>query len=63
MLSVLPPQDVKIGSLELNHVLFVSLSGAPNDARAKGFDGALTMGVFRRVFIFHVDHFAILEPR
>lgn len=62
MFSVLPPQDVKIGPLELSRVTFVSLPGTQKDARAKGFDGNLTLGLFRRVFIDHADHFAVLEP-
>ena len=61
--SVLPPQDVKIGSLRLSGVPFVSLPGPQQDSRAKGFDGLLTLGLFRRVFIAHADHFAILDPK
>jgi hypothetical protein len=61
--SALPPQDVKIGSLRLRGVPFVSLAGTQKDSRAKGFDGVLTFGLFRRVFIASSDHFAILEPR
>jgi aspartyl protease len=61
--SVLPPQDVKIGSLKLSRVPFVSLAGTQKDSRAKGFDGVLTLGLFRRVFIAHADHFAVLEPK
>jgi hypothetical protein len=63
MFPALPPQDVKIGSLKLTAVLFVSLGRNQKDARAKGFDGVLTFGLFRRVFIAHADHFAVLEPR
>jgi hypothetical protein len=61
--SALPPQDVKVGSLALSGVPFYSLDGNQKDARAKGFDGILTFGLFRRVFIASADHFAILEPR
>jgi hypothetical protein len=61
--SALPPQDVKIGSLELSGVPFFSLAGIQKDSLAKGFDGVLTIGLFRRVFIDQSDHFAILEPR
>jgi hypothetical protein len=61
--SALPPQDLKIGSLRLPGVPFVSLAGTQKDSRAKGFDGVLTLGLFRRVFIAPADHFAILEPR
>ncbi len=60
--SALPPQQVKIGSRELSDVPFFSLAGVQNDSRAKGFDGVLTMGLFRRIFIDHADHFAVLEP-
>ena len=63
ILSALPPQDVKIGSLELPGVPFFSLTGIQKDAREKGFDGVLPTELFRRVFIDHADHFAVLEPR
>jgi Aspartyl protease len=62
-LSVLPPQDVKIGSLELRLVPFFSLADIQEDARLKRFDGVLPSGLFRRVFIDHADRFAVLEPR
>ena len=61
--SALPPQDVKIGSLKLRGVPFASLPRTQQDARAKGFDGNLTLGLFHRIFIDHADHFAVLEPR
>jgi hypothetical protein len=61
--SALPPQEVKIGSLQLSRVPFFSLAGIQKDARVKGFDGLLNTGLFRRVFIDHADHFAVLEPR
>ena len=63
MFPAFPPQDVKIGSVKLTGVLFVSLGRNQTDAHAKGFDGDLTLGLFRRVFISHGDHFALLEPR
>ena len=59
----LPPQDVKIGLLELSRVPFFTPAGIQNDARVKGFDGILPTGLFRRVFIDHADHLAVLEPR
>ena len=62
ILSALPPQDVKIGSLELHGVPFFSPS-TEKDAFVKGFDGVLTTELFRRVFIDHADHFAVLEPK
>ena len=42
--SALPPQDVKISSLELSRVPFFSLAGIQKDARVKGFDGVLPNG-------------------
>jgi hypothetical protein len=61
-LSVMPPQDVTIGSLKLPDVTFLS-APAGKDSYAKRFDGVLTMGLFRRVFVDHTDRFVILEPR
>jgi Aspartyl protease len=61
--SALPPQDMKIGSLQLSRVPFFSLAGVQKDARVKGFDGVLPTGLFRRVFIDYADHFAVLEPK
>ncbi len=61
--SALPPQDLKIGPLELTGVLFFTLAGSQKDSMAKGFDGVLTIALFRRVFIDHTGHFAILESR
>jgi hypothetical protein len=58
----LPPQDMEIGSLELPRVPFFSAT-TEKDSFVKGFDGVLTTGLFRRVFIDHADHFAVLEPR
>jgi hypothetical protein len=56
-------QDVRIGSLKLSGVPFVSLAGTQKDSRSKGFDGVLALELFRRVFITHADHFAILDPK
>jgi hypothetical protein len=62
ILSALPPQVVKIGSLQLSGVSFFSTTAEKNSF-AKGFDGVLTTGLFSRVFIDHADRFAVLEPR
>jgi hypothetical protein len=62
ILSALPPQVVKIGSLELSGVSFFSTT-TEKSSYVKGFDGVLTTGLFRRVFIDHADRFAVLEPR
>ena len=61
--SALPPQDLKVGPLQLPRVPFFSLAGIEQDARLKGFDGVLPTGLFQSVFIDHADHFAVLVPR
>lgn len=63
LLSALPPQEVKIGSLELPDVTFFTLPPARRDSSNKRFDGFLSMNLFRSVFISYVEHFAILQPR
>jgi predicted aspartyl protease len=60
--SVLPLQRMKIGSLEMPGVPFLSLDRNEQDAHAKGFDGILTFGFFRRVFICPAEKFVVLEP-
>jgi Aspartyl protease len=60
--SPLPPQEVKIGSLKMPGVAFFSTT-TEKDSFVQGFDGVLNTGLFRRVFIDHSDHFAVLEPR
>lgn len=62
ILTALPPQDLKIGSLELHGVPCFSAT-TEKDSFVKVFDGVLTTELFRRVFIDHADHFAVLEPK
>ena len=58
----MPPQDLKIGSLEFPKVSFFTFADSQKDSRTSAFDGLLTLGLFRRVFICHADHFAVFEP-
>jgi|SRR6516164_8068101 hypothetical protein len=60
--NVLPPQDMKIGSVQFPRVSFVTMEGVEKNPRTSEFDGLLTMGLFRRVFINHEERFAVLEP-
>ena len=60
--TALPAQDVRIGSVGISNVKFITLAGARKDARTSEFDGLLTTGLFRRVFICHTEHFAVLDP-
>jgi hypothetical protein len=57
----LPPQNLKIGSLEIAHVPFVTFSAAQKNAHTSDFDGLLPIGIFKTVFINYADHFAVLE--
>jgi hypothetical protein len=59
--SALAAQDVKIGSLELLNVSFLTPANAQQNQSITEFDGILTTWLFKRVFIDHSDHFAILE--
>jgi hypothetical protein len=61
--STLPPQDLKIGPLEFPKVSFVTFADPQKDSRTSAFDGLLTLGLFRRVFICHTDHFVILDSQ
>jgi hypothetical protein len=58
----LPAQQVKIESLELQAVPFFALAASGKDAERTDYDGLLTTGLFKRVFIDHADHFAVLDP-
>jgi len=62
-LSGLPAQQVKIDSLELRAVPFFVLAAKGNDPANADFDGLLSTGLFRRVFISHAEHFAVLEAQ
>ena len=60
--SALPPQEVKIGSIRLHNVTFMALAHPQKNSGRRVFDGLLSTDLFRRVFINHVDHYAVLEP-
>ncbi len=60
--TALPPQTMKIGSIEVPHVVFVTMAGVQKDSSTSDFDGLLSMGVFRRVFINHEERSVVLDP-
>jgi hypothetical protein len=60
--SALPAQDVKIGSVQLSKVGFITSTSVRKDARTSNFDGLLATGLFRRVFINHAEHYVVLDP-
>ncbi len=61
--TALPAQQVKIGPLDLRAVPFFTIAAEGNDSANADFDGLLSTGLFRRVFISHTEHFAVLEAR
>ena len=62
--STMPLQDVQIGSLEFPKVSFFTYADSPEGlSRTSAYDGLLTLGIFRRVFICHTHHFVVLDPR
>jgi hypothetical protein len=63
VLSALPPQNVKFGSLEIPRVSFLTYACPQKNSRTSQFDGLLTMSLFRWVFITHAGQFAVLKPR
>jgi hypothetical protein len=60
--TALPPQQMRIGSIQIAGVRFVTSASAKKDTHTSDFDGLLALGLFRRVFINHSEHFAILDP-
>jgi hypothetical protein len=60
--TALPAQNTTIGSIQIPNVRFVTLAGSHKDSRNIDFDGLLTMGLFRRVFIGNAGSFAVLDP-
>jgi hypothetical protein len=57
----LPPQNLKIGSLEPLRVSFSTFANSQKDSGRSAYDGLLTLELFRRVFICHANHFAVFE--
>jgi hypothetical protein len=61
--STIPLQDLQIGSLEFPRVSFFTYADSSEGvSRTSAYDGLLTLGIFRRVFICHAHHFAVFEP-
>jgi hypothetical protein len=53
--TALPPQNVRMGAVEVSKVPFITLAGVQKDSRTSDFDGLLTLGLFKRVLIAHAD--------
>jgi Aspartyl protease len=60
--SILPPQSMQIGSLNIQKVSFAVPAGSGENALTSREDGLLTTVLFRRVFISYADRFVVLDP-
>jgi hypothetical protein len=60
--SILPPQSLQIGSLNLQQVSFALPAESGENALTSEQDGLLTTVLFRRVFISYADRFVVLDP-
>jgi hypothetical protein len=60
--AVLPPQDMKIGTLTVHQVPFVTPAATEKDIPKIEVDGLLPTAIFRRVYISYADRFVVLEP-
>jgi hypothetical protein len=61
--AAMPLQDLQIGPLEIPRVSFFTFAVTKKDSSPTAFDGMLSTGLFRRVFICHTHHFVVLDPR
>ncbi len=58
--SVLPPQDMEIGTLAFHQISFLGLT--VTDTPKVAVDGLLPTALFRRIYISYTDRFVVLEP-
>jgi hypothetical protein len=60
--SILPPQSMQIGSLNIQQVSFATPADSGENALTSKEDGLLATVLFRRVFISYADRFVVLDP-
>jgi hypothetical protein len=60
--SILPPQCMQIGSLNIPQVSFAAPADSSENELTSEQDGLLTTALFRRVFISYADRFVVLDP-
>jgi Aspartyl protease len=60
--SILSPQSMQIGSLNIQQVSFATPADSGENALTSKEDGLLATVVFRRVFISYADRFVVLDP-
>jgi Aspartyl protease len=61
--SVLPPQDIRIGTRTLRQISFVTPLGVSQNFPTRDEDGLLPTMLFQRVFINLADHYVVFDPR
>jgi hypothetical protein len=61
--SILSPQSMQIGSLNLPQVSFAVSAESGDNVLTSEEDGLLSTALFRRIFISYADRFVVLEPR
>lgn len=59
----LAPDDVKVGTRWLRHVVFMTPGKFGAATPKPGQDGLLPTALFQRVFLSYADHFAIFDPK
>jgi len=62
-LTVLPSEEIRIGSRVVREVAFFVPASATSKVVGAGEDGLLPTALFTRVFISYSDHFVIFDPR
>jgi hypothetical protein len=60
--SILSPQSMQIGSLNIQQVSFAAPADSGENALTSKEDGLLATVLFRRVFISYADRFVVLDP-
>ena len=60
--AVLPPQDMRIGARTVSQVHFVTPVNVGLNIPTRNEAGLLPTTLFKRVYINHADHFAVIEP-
>lgn len=61
ILTELPTQGLQIGQTVISRVPFFTLL-ARQDDHTSDFDGLLSTGVFRSIFIDRANHFVVIDP-
>jgi Aspartyl protease len=60
--TVLPPQEMQIGTHEFHHISFVTPIATGKDVPKLEVDGLLPTILFQRVYISYADRYAVLDP-